>query len=412
MKIAYFDCSAGISGDMCLGALVDAGVSLSKLRSCLKKIPVTGYRLSERKVSRNGIAATKVDVILPEPKGHGHHDHANHHETPARKWSDVKKLISSSALEDSTKSKGLAIFRLLFEAEAAVHGESVDHVHLHELGAVDCIVDIFGTLIGLEMLGVEKIFSSPVNTGQGTVNTAHGLLPVPAPATLELLKGCQFYSSGVNFELTTPTGAAILSGLVEAFGPLPGISAECTGYGAGNREIAEMPNALRIIVGEAMSVKVSIDSYSADSVTVLETNIDDMNPQYYERTIDKLLKAGAFDVFLENISMKKSRPAIKLTAIIRDRDIDKMTNILFSETSTIGTRSYRADRKILNREIIKVKTLFGVIRFKISRHNGKVVTVTPEYEDLRAISDKTNIPVKEIVAGLPGMDKIIRMRKT
>jgi uncharacterized protein (TIGR00299 family) protein len=410
MKIAYFDCSAGISGDMCLGALVDAGVSLSKLRSCLKKIPITGYRLSERKVRRNGIAATKVDVILTEPKGHSHHDHAHHHKTPARKWTDVKKLIASSTLEDSIKRKGLAIFRHLFEAEAAVHGESVDHVHLHELGAVDCIVDIFGTLIGLEMLGVEKVFSSPVNTGQGTVNTAHGLLPIPAPATLELLKGCQFYSSGINFELTTPTGAAILSGLVEAFGPLPGISAERTGYGAGNREIADIPNAFRLIIGENLSVKDSSSSYSGDRVIVLETNIDDMNPQYYEGIIDKLLKAGALDVFLENISMKKSRPAIKITAIIRDLDIDKVTDILFSETTTIGVRYYSAERRILNREIIKVKTSFGAMRFKVSRHNGKIVTVTPEYEDLRAISDKTNIPVKEIVASLPGMDKIIRMR--
>jgi uncharacterized protein (TIGR00299 family) protein len=411
MKIAYFDCSAGISGDMCLGALVDAGVSLSKLRSCLKKIPITGYRLSERKVRRNGIAATKVDVILPEPKRHGHQDHHEHHKTGARKWNDVKRLIASSTLEDATKKKGLAIFRSLFEAEAAVHGESVDHVHLHELGAVDCIVDIFGTLIGLEMLGVEKVFSSPVNTGQGTVNTAHGLLPVPAPATLELLKGCQLYSSGINFELTTPTGAAILRGLAEAFGPLPAMSSEHAGYGAGNREIPEMPNALRIIVGEAMPVKVPPDSYSGDSVIILETNIDDMNPQYYEGIIDKLLKAGALDVFLENISMKKSRPAIKITAIIGDRDIDKITDILFSETTTIGARYYRAERKILNREIIKVKTSFGAIRFKVSRHNGKVVTVTPEYEDLRAISDNTNIPIKEIVTGLPGRDKIIRMRK-
>jgi uncharacterized protein (TIGR00299 family) protein len=406
MKIAYFDCSSGISGDMCLGALVDAGVSLSKLRSGLNKIPVKGYRLSERKVTRNGIAATKVDVVLPEPKGRSHH-----HNTPARKWNDVKRLIAASTLEASIKGKGLAIFSLLFEAEAAVHGESVDHVHLHELGAVDCIVDIFGTLIGLEMLGVEKVFSSPVNTGQGTVKTAHGLLPVPAPATLELLKGCQLYSSGINFELTTPTGAAILRGLVEAFAPLPVMSSERTGYGAGSREIAEMPNALRIIVGEAMSAKASRNSYSGDSVIVLETNIDDMNPQYYEGIIDKLLKAGALDVFLENISMKKSRPAIKITAIIRDRDIDKMTDILFSETTTIGARYYRVERKILNREIIRVKTSFGAIRFKVSRHGGKVLTVTPEYEDLRAISDKTNIPLKDIVAGLPGMDKIIRMRK-
>jgi uncharacterized protein (TIGR00299 family) protein len=265
------------------------------------------------------------------------------------------------------------------------------------------MVDILGTIIGLEILGIEKVIASPVNTGEGSVKTAHGILPVPAPATAELLKGFPVYSSGISFELTTPTGAAILKGLVSSHGSIPEMCVDKIGYGAGSREIASMPNALRIMVGNDCSNTMLKSKTSVDHVLILETNIDDMNPQFYEGVMNRLFEAGALDVFLENIIMKKSRPAIKLTAIIRERDVDPISDILFAETTTIGIRMYRAEREILEREIKNVKTRYGIVRFKISRHKGKILTATPEYDDLKAISDKTGIPVRNITAELAGI---------
>jgi pyridinium-3,5-bisthiocarboxylic acid mononucleotide nickel chelatase len=396
MKTAWLDCSSGISGDMCLGALVDTGASLSSIRKQLQKIHLHGYTLSSKKVIRNGITATKVDVNLPKAShaNHAHHEHA-------RKWKDVRKLIEGSDLDSAIKKKGLTIFRSIFEAEANVHGASVDTVHLHELGAVDCMVDILGTIIGLDLLGIEKVFASPVNTGEGSVKTAHGILPVPAPATASLLTGVPVYSSGIPFELTTPTGAAILKGIVTTFGPMPPLCLASIGYGAGSREIEGMPNALRMLVGEDFVVSAS--GQTGDSVIVLETNIDDMNPQYYEGVMNSLFNAGALDVFLENIIMKKGRPAIKLTALVRAEDSDLISDILFAETTTIGIRIYRAERKVLDRKIVKVKTRYGVVRFKISMHQGKVVTATPEYDDLKAIAEKNSLPIKKIAAELAGL---------
>jgi uncharacterized protein (TIGR00299 family) protein len=392
MKIAWLDCSAGISGDMCLGALVDAGVSLAAIRKKLSLIPVGGYKISSKRVMRNGIAATKVDVRLPKAS-HGNHQHE------VRRWKDVRKLINSSTLDKSIKENGLAIFESLFEAEAVVHGSSIDTVHLHELGAVDCIVDIFGTIIGFEMLGIEKLMASPVNTGEGTVNTEHGILPVPAPATVKLLQGIPVYSSGIPFELTTPTGAALLRGLVHSFGKMPAMCVNNIGYGAGGREISGMPNALRIFTGsDYLDTETSDSKIAGDNVLVIETNIDDMNPQYYEVVMNRLFAAGALDVFLENIIMKKGRPAIKLTVIIKSGDTAKIARILFSETTTIGLRMHSAGRITLERSLIKIKTKYGVVRFKISGRDGKALTVSPEYDDLTAISEKTGIPVKTIAA--------------
>lgn len=375
---------------MCLGALVDAGASFPEMKRSLKKIPVTGYILSSRKVTRAGIAATKVDVVLKVPR-------TGSHKSDARRWKDIKKLIVTSSLDDHIKQKGFEIFKNLFEAEGRVHGEPFDAVHLHELGATDCIVDIFGTLIGLDLLGVKKVYVSPVNLGQGSVHSSHGVLPVPAPATIELLKGYPVYASEIPFELTTPTGAVILKTLATPCASLPQMTVTKTGYGAGNRDIASMPNALRIMIGDEDRRGKHV---SEESVVILETNIDDMNPQYYENVVSRLFEAGALDVFLENIIMKKGRPAIKLTAIIREHDANAISELLFRETTTIGVRLYRAQRKVLEREIKDVKTRFGIVRFKISSLMGKVVTATPEYEDLKAIAEKKNIPVKEIAAEL------------
>lgn len=391
MKIAYFDCFSGISGDMCIGALVDAGVDLSEIKNGLKKLPIENYSLSVRKVLRCGISATKVDVII-KAKGKRLKAEAKNQKSEAKKWNDIEKIIKSSSLPDNIKQKGLHIFTRLFEAEAKIHDEPFDNVHLHELGGVDCLVDIFGTLIGLDILGVEEIYTSLINLGSGSIKTEHGILPVPAPATIELLKDYPVYSSDIPFELTTPTGAAIISGLKSKSSPLPEIRIEKIGYGAGNKDIKAIPNTLRILVGEETNA-----DRGEDFVTIIETNIDDMNPQIYEHVVEELFRAGALDVFMESIIMKKGRPAIKLTAISKDNNIEKLTDILFRETTTIGVRFYKAQRKTLDREIKKIKTKYGDVRVKTSFLKGAVINISPEYEDVKAISRKTKIPIKTIM---------------
>lgn len=393
-KIAYFDCFAGISGDMCLGALVDAGVDLSDIKKGLKKLPIQNYSLASKKVLRGSISATKVDVIMKSGvkskthKGQG---------SRATKWKDIEKIIKTSQLSEKIKQKGLHIFKKLFEAEAKVHGEPFEKIHLHELGGIDCLVDIFGTLIGLDILGVEEIYTSPINLGSGNVKTEHGMLPVPAPATIELLKGYTVYPSDIPCELTTPTGAAIISGLkskcthiIDSGSNNPEIIADKIGYGAGNKDFDSMPNVLRIVIGE----KSKTDNHE---ITVIETNIDDMNPQIYEHVMERLFEAGALDVYLENIIMKKGRPAIKLTAISKDNNIEKLTDTLFRETTTIGVRLYKAQRKTLDREIKKIKTKYGYVRVKASFLKGALVNISPEYEDVKAISKKTKTPIKIIM---------------
>lgn len=382
-KTAYFDCFAGISGDMCLGALVDAGVRLSDIEKELKRLPIKNYSLKSRKVLRNGISATKVDVII---KAEG-----KRQKTKGKKWKDIEKIIKTSQLSEKIKQKGLHIFKKLFEAEARVHGEPFDKVHLHELGGIDCLVDIFGALIGLDILGIEKIYVSSINLGSGSVKTEHGILPVPAPATAELLKGYPVYSSEIPFELTTPTGAAIISGINADPYSLSKITIEKIGYGAGNKDIVNMSNTLRILIGKKANA-----GGSEEFVTVIETNIDDMNPQFYEHVMERLLKAGALDVFLENIIMKKGRPAVKLTVISEEGNIDKLSSILFQETTTIGLRFYKAHRKTLDREIKKIKTKYGDMRIKVSTSKDNIVNISPEYEDLKAIAKKTKIPIKKI----------------
>lgn len=389
IKIAYFDCFAGISGDMCLGAVVDAGVDINLIKKELQKIPVKGFRLSHKKVLRSGISATKVDVILKGSMVKGRR-------SKATKWKDIEKVIQTSRLSEKIKQKGLDVFKKIFEAEARVHGEPFDNVHLHELGGIDCIVDIFGTIIGLDILGIEKIYASPINLGSGSVKIEHGLLPVPAPATAELLKGYTVFSSGIPFELTTPTGAAIISGLNAEGSAFPRLVTEKIGYGAGNKDIEGVPNALRLFIGKEAGSEI------IDSVAVIETNIDDMNPQIYDDVIEKLFRAGALDVFIENIIMKKCRPSVKLTVIADKKDIDLLADIIFKETTSIGLRFYDVKRKILNREVRHIKTEYGDVRLKIAQLNGKIANISPEYEDLKALSMKTHIPIKELARRILG----------
>lgn len=368
MKIAYFDCFSGISGDMCLGALVDAGASLREIEHKLSALPIKGYKLESKKVKRASIAATQVNVVVLNQA------------SETRKWKDVEKMIRVSSLPERTKQKGLRIFRQLFVAEGKVHGEICHKAHLHELSAVDCIVDIIGTLIALELLGVERVFSSAVNLGSGSVMTAHGRLPVPAPATAELMKGIPVYSSDVPFELTTPTGAAILSGVTERFVPLPLVKIEKTGHGAGQKDLLGTPNILRIFLGEEMFPKSSKD---LNRITVVETNIDDMNPQVYEYVMKRLFDSGALDVTLTQVIMKKGRPGIVLTALCHEERRADIVDIIFRETTTIGVRFYEAQRTALKREIGQINTEFGKVRVKRSSMPDGTLKLSPEYEDCK-----------------------------
>lgn len=384
MKIAYLNPFSGISGDMLLGALVDAGVPLAHLKKELKKIPVEGYRLAAEKVRRHGIAATKVDVHLTR---HGH---------PARTWKDVQTLIRKSSLSPDIAARGLKIFEILFQAEAKVHGVAFEEAHLHELAAVDCIVDIFGAVIGLSRLGIEKIIVAPINLGSGMVRADHGMLPVPAPATAELLHGFVSYGSSVPFELTTPTGAAILAGLGAVSGPMPLCRPVATAHGAGNRDIDGQPNVLRLTCADSLQ---TADDIAPNTLTVLiETNIDDMNPQIYEDVMTKLFAAGALDVWLEQIVMKKSRPGTKLCVLADESMAAQMAERIFRETTSIGIRLYPAERILLDRTIETVRLPYGTVRIKTSRLGETVMNQSPEYDDLKALSGKTGAPIKQITS--------------
>lgn len=386
MKIAYFDCSSGISGDMCLGALIDAGVPVAKLENELRKIPIKGYKLKVKRVKRSGFAATKAEVIQKA----AHESHITEH----RKWKDVERTIRTSSLSDEIKQKGLSIFRRLFTAEAKVHGETFDAAHLHELGAVDSIVDILGTVIGLKLLGIEKVYSSSVNTGGGSVRTKHGILPVPAPATAELLKGIPVYSDGINYELTTPTGAVILKKISSSFGTIPDMVIEKIGIGAGNKDFKDKPNVLRILIGQSKDQRAE---NREQKVAVIETTIDDMNPQIYEYVMEKLFKAGALDVYLTQLIMKKGRPGIKLTVLCNSKEKEKMMKILFEETTTIGLRFYEADRQTLKREIKEINTALGKVKVKTSKLGSDIIKITPEYEDCKKLAKKLKMPLIEVM---------------
>jgi len=379
MTLAYFDCFSGISGDMTLGALVDAGVGIDVLRAELEKLNLPGYELTALKVMRSGISATKVHVCLDEK------------DQPVRHLADIRKLIEASSLSASIKQKSIAIFEKLAEVEAAVHGTTPDNVHFHEVGAVDAIVDIVGSIIGLELLDITAIVGSPVNVGSGTILTRHGTLPVPAPATAELLKGIPSYGSSVPFELTTPTGAVLLSALASSFGPMPQMKIRRIAHGAGGREIPGQPNVLRLILGDPVA------GYDEDASIVIETNIDDMNPQVYDYIVEKLMLQGAQDAYLTPIIMKKGRPAILLSVLTDKTKTEVMLDTIFRETTSIGVRILEVARRKLTREIKEIDTLYGRIRVKISKRGGEILSATPEYEDCRRIAEEKHVPLKTVL---------------
>jgi uncharacterized protein (TIGR00299 family) protein len=382
VRIAYFDCFSGISGDMCLGSLVDAGVSLQDLQRQLNALPVKGYSLTAGTVKRNGISATKVDVLLKGGKSGP--------VAETRRWRDVSRIIRASRLPEEIRKKGHEIFRTLFEAEALVHGESLAKIHLHEVSSVDCLVDIFGTLIGLSMLGIDAVYASAVNLGGGCVETAHGILPVPAPATAEILKHTPVYSSDVPFELTTPTGAAILKSVSQGFGVMPCLQYERAGVGAGSSDIAGRPNVLRVFIGELQRRTV------ADAVTVIETNIDDMNPQIYSYLMDELFSRGALDVYLTQVIMKKTRPAVQLSVICDNDKRDEIIGVVLRETTSIGVRYFETQRVTMQREIKKFVSKYGQVRMKTSRFGSSLVKSAPEFEDCKKRAQETSLPLREI----------------
>jgi uncharacterized protein (TIGR00299 family) protein len=381
MKAVYFDCFSGISGDMTLGALVDAGCPLDVLRSKLQGLQVPGWEISAEKVWKNGMAATLVRVMTAGTLSH-------------RSLTTILGILQKSQLDGQVKQRAGAIFTKLGEAEAAVHDVPIEKIHFHEVGAVDAIVDIVGACIGFGELGFEKFACSALNVGGGTAKMAHGILPVPAPATARLLMGKPTYSSGVQKELVTPTGAAIVATLCEAFGPQPAMKVGAIGYGAGATDLESQPNVLRIMVGE-VSDKV-MDGHGG-TIRVLEANLDDMNPQIFGYLLDKALAAGALDVFTTPIQMKKSRPGTLVTILCKPEDESKFQDMLFAETTTLGVRSHLVDRRALPREFVKVATPFGEVRLKISRTNGRIQHASPEFDDCRKLAEEKNVPLHEVM---------------
>jgi uncharacterized protein (TIGR00299 family) protein len=393
-RIAYFDCASGASGDMILGALIDLGLPLPSLSAELEKLPLRGYRLEAHKVQRSGLAATKVDVLIEGEHGHSHgHGHHHHHpHSDHRALSDILGLIDGSSLSGEVKSRAGSLFRRLAEAEATVHGTSPEAVHFHEVGAVDSIVDIVGGVIGLSWLGASRFLASPLNVGTGTVRMSHGTFPVPPPATAHLVSGVPVYGAGEG-ELLTPTGALLVTGHASGYGPLPNLVPEGVGYGAGTRDTAGRPNVLRVMIG-----REDTSASTGERVLVLETEIDDMSPQLFGPLLDRLLAAGALDVYYTPIQMKKGRPGVLLTAIVAPPTRAAVEDVLFAETTTLGVRWQEWQRTVLPRERVEVDTAYGKVAVKVARHQGAVANAQPEFEDCLRLAQGRGVPVKEVWA--------------
>jgi uncharacterized protein (TIGR00299 family) protein len=440
MRIAYLDCFSGISGDMFLGALVDAGVSPRLLEQTVSALGL-GAKLEISRVLRSGISATKVDVWVdgekdmpreeywakqeeakaqtghshnpghkhghPHEHGHEHNQHQEHagyetsaatahaHPHPHRGLIEIRKIISAVAISEAAKAKAIATFEALGEAEGKIHNVPIERVHFHEVGAVDAIVDILCAALGSQALGVDEIVCSPLNLGGGTVQCAHGTFPVPAPATLELLKDAPVYSSGVQAELVTPTGAAIVKTLARRFGAFPEMKIEKSGYGAGSRDFAGHPNVLRLVIGES-AAKLE-GNMASEIITILEANLDDLNPQVFGYVMDRLLEEGALDVFGMPVQMKKNRPGTLLTVLCKPEDASKLAQLIFAETTTLGVRRREEMRQTLARRWENVRTQWGEVRIKIASMNGTVTNYAPEYEDCRRIAGEHHVPLKTVM---------------
>src|SRR5271170_3807279 len=417
MRIAYLECFSGMSGDMFMGALVDAGVPARVFEETVAALGV-GARLEISRVVRSGISSTKVDVYvngkkdLPrencsfEHRGHSHshpvespragapapHSHSHEH---SRGLSEIRRIISAASISESAKKTASAIFEALGRAEAKIHDASVESVHFHEVGAVDAIVDIVCAAVGAEALGVDEIICSPLNVGGGMMECAHGTFPVPAPATVELLKDAPVYSSGLQAELVTPTGAAIVKTLASRFAAFPEMKIEKSGYGAGSQDFPGHPNVVRLTVGEAASTLAA--KTASETITVLEANLDDLNPQVFGYVMDRLLEEGALDAFAMPVQMKKNRPGSLLTVLCKPEDASKLTQLIFAETTTLGVRRREEARQTLSRRWENVATPWGEVRIKIGSMNGTVTNYAPEYEDCRRIAAENHVPLKQVM---------------
>jgi pyridinium-3,5-bisthiocarboxylic acid mononucleotide nickel chelatase len=443
MRIAYLECFSGISGDMFLGALIDAGVAPEVFTRAVKALGVDA-RLEVSRVDRSGISATKVDVIaagekeLPREEfwaksreqhshehshsheqsqhshAHGHeysHSHAHEHEHgsshnhthahdhshshPHRGLTEIREIIGKAEISQSAKERAIRVFESLGAAEAKVHNSKIEDIHFHEVGAIDAIVDIACAAVGAEALGVDEWVCSPLNVGGGTVVCAHGTFPIPAPATLELLKHAPVYSGEIQKELVTPTGAAIVSVLASRFAKFPPMKPQKTGYGAGTRNFKYVPNVLRLTVGE--SVQQGVPVAKTEEITILEANVDDMTPQVFGYVMERALESGALDVFGTAVQMKKNRPGMLMTVLCKPEDAQRMTKLIFAETTTLGVRMREESRAVLARRHVSIRTKWGDVRMKLANLNGSVSNYAPEYEDCRRIAEAQQVPLKTVM---------------
>jgi len=449
MRIAYLDCFSGMSGDMFLGALIDAGVPAKLFEDAVAALDI-GARLEISRVSRAGITATKVDVFVHGEKelprevfleqqsrrkheheqdhahdhdrGHKHapehvelrehnfsqsahegtragapapHEHESHEHSHGRGLKEIREIIGKSGIDEAAKRTALAMFEALGKAEAKIHNNDIEKVHFHEVGAVDAMVDITCSAVGAHALGVDEFVCSPLNVGGGTVKCAHGVLPVPVPATVELLQGAPVYSSGIQVELVTPTGAAIVKTLVKRYASFPAMTIEKSGYGAGSRDFSGHANVVRLTIGESQPVLAQ--NTSQETIAVLEANLDDLNPQVFGYVVERLLEAGALDTFALPVQMKKNRPGMLLTVLAKPEDAARLTQIIFMETSTLGVRRREEQRQTLARKWITVGTRWGDVRLKIGSLNGTVTNYAPEYEDCKKIAAEHHVPLKSVM---------------
>lgn len=390
MRIAYLDCFAGISGDMLLGALIDAGASPETLHKAVESLKV-GASLRIEKADRSGISATKVHVLdgaeLAEVEHHHGHEHHHHH---GRHLSAIKKIIQNANLSEKVKEKSILAFELLGASEARIHNVPVEKIHFHEVGAVDAIVDIVAAMAGIDALGVDQWFCSPLNVGGGMVACAHGRFPVPAPATADLLRDCPTYSAHVEQELVTPTGAALIRALAPTFGPQPAMRVGKIGYGAGTRNPKDFPNVLRLSIGESAGATHS-------AVAVIETALDDLSPQVLAHVTEKALELGALDVMTTAVHMKKNRLGTLITILADDAQVSALEDLLLRETSTLGVRIHHERRSCLERAHSTVATPYGDVRIKLGSRNGEVLNAAPEFEDCRAAAARHSVPVKLVI---------------
>jgi len=378
VTVAYFDCFSGISGDMVLGALVDLGLDMEDLAGALTSLDLEEFRLESREVMSYGLRGTKVDVVVPES-------------VLVRTFNNIKDLIENSALPEAVKSVSLEIFMRIARAESVIHNKPVDQVHFHEVGAVDSIVDIVGAAYGMHALGIIEVFASPLPLGHGMIKTQHGSIPVPAPAVLEILGDTPTYGRGIPTEIVTPTGAAVVKTLAGAFGTMPPMKLGNIGYGAGTKDIG-VPNLLLVITGE----RLDFPGEQEQLAYVISTNIDDMNPEFYDYVMERLFGAGAQDVWLTPIQMKKTRPGTIINVLCTPADASDLKRILLEETSTFGLRTSMVMKKAIEREVVEVDTPWGAVRVKIGRESGHVTSVSPEFADCAKIAGEQGVPIKEV----------------